>query len=218
MSTQLSETKDNAQTVASNALPKSGGTMTGNISIPAFHGISATKSTDVPTFTIPSSGKPMFEFFQSASISEEASCRLQGIATPQYNSDAANKAYVDSKAGSSINTGNTYVTYANIYYNSTSVLWSGVATSHIICSILYPRVSSNSEIGYTPIPSTFFLKRGTLNYVVALQTRTSNNSGGMQKFSIMIDFTDTGNIILHQNSTSVFSSVELQIYLQAFNM
>lgn len=117
--------KDNAQSVASAALPKSGGTMTGNIqvgngcnivpsnsqnTIPIYSGISLL-SQDLSSrinkliFSGASSNNPqgygvfMTPYEYSDVDHRDATIQLRGISAPTAAHDAANKAYVDSKAG-----------------------------------------------------------------------------------------------------------------------
>ena len=95
-------------------LPVSGGTMEGDIVLPTYKNLKASDAKSVPSVFI-SGGKPVFGFFIDSNLADSMCVRLQGIADPKYDHDAAPKSYVDSKA-SGVPSG-------------VIVMWSGAANS-----------------------------------------------------------------------------------------
>ena len=173
--TAAQETADNAQSVASNALPKTGGTMSSNATI-EFQLNSRIRDFAggrYPTFTASAGtdSNPYFSFTDAGNKSNPT--RLQGIATPQYDSDAANKQYVDSKAGG-LNPGTINQAWASI---SSSYLNIAIISTYCKLILLIIQVGS-----YSYVPISMFMKSGETKEAKAIQI------GSNQSVNITIQF------------------------------
>lgn len=133
--TEAQATALDAQTLASAALPLSGGTMTGDIvsgklatnrikMYPSDSGlamiIQKTGFTEKPkalNLYGSSPGEAGFQIDTIGSATTDSGLRLGGISSPVNNFDAANKSYVDSKAGGTIE----YKYVESVFGNTASI-------------------------------------------------------------------------------------------------
>lgn len=177
--TAAQNTANAAQTTANNALPKSGGTISGPITSTLNATFRGNSASSFPTI-VHSNGTYAYGFSVATNTK---TTRLQGIANPVYGGDAANKDYVDANSGSLTPVVGTTPIRGIITQNSAAFRYS-VATNikAIIFSCLIYDDNSVPETAISLLVNAgqnipFIWSPGNPNYLAYINL---NNSGDVE--------------------------------------